>query len=459
MSDYSGDSCIVLGSSPLSSPRSPRSSIVYSSPSSVSLRSSPKFVTDSEAEMAPTSPSFETESKRKVKTKKISPKIINSDSEEEINDENTSKDAPPIIHSMSKRSGTVQQTVQCIEKHIDRLEMARRILQEPQQLQDQNQVVGENENVINVNVNGSIVKKMAVILNGHTVWVDCDPNLAQVPSQDVQMVNLDNDNSKQNKNTVTDDLDLNSTSTRTSEENAQNQTEIATPNQSNKSKYEYSWFASDQKREAIIKECIEGLISPTELSGRHNISEHVIRTWVKNAGLKLPSEYDTIHRYDSQNIPTEYNSNYSQSLSTPTLSLVKEFLKHSSNDNVSTLKNSNLVTTTTNSRPCKKASKDQRPSTSQTASQLENDVSVEEDCSTPICHMCLQSLEDAYMLNCGHLGFCDMCSNNVIKKKSPKVPKCPLCGKKVKSRQKVFLNIKYKKRKSNKDCQNVITIN
>ena len=74
MSDYSGDSCIVLGSSPLSSPRSPRSSIVYSSPSSVSLRSSPKFVTDSEAEMAPTSPSFETESKRKVKTKKISPK-------------------------------------------------------------------------------------------------------------------------------------------------------------------------------------------------------------------------------------------------------------------------------------------------------------------------------------------------------------------------------------------------
>ena len=398
-------------------------------------------------------------------TKKIPPKTINSDSEEEINDENSSKDALPPIHSMSKRSGTVQQSIQSIEKHIDRLGMARRSLQEPQhdQIQnritpgtlDKNQVGVMNEyDVINVNENGNIVQKMAVVLNGHTVWVDVEDKF---PSQDVQMVNLDNDNSKQNKNAATDDLDLNSTSTKTSEENAQNQTEIATPNQSNKSKYEYSWFASDQKREAIIKECIEGLISPTELAGRHNISEHVIRTWVKNAGLTLPSEYDTIHRYDSQNIPTEYNSNHTPILSTPTLSLVKDFLKNYSNDNASTHKSSNSVTT--NSLPCKKSSKDPMPSTSQTAAQLENDVSVEEDCSTPICHMCLQSLEDAYMLNCGHLGFCDVCSNDVIKKKPPKVPKCPLCGKKVKSRQKVFLNIKYKRRKSSKDCQNVITIN
>ena len=50
---------------------------------------------------------------------------------------------------------------------------------------------------------------------------------------------------------------------------------------------------TDEERNKIIKECVEKLISPTELSQRYNISVQFIRNLVKNAGHKLPSRYNT----------------------------------------------------------------------------------------------------------------------------------------------------------------------
>ena len=52
---------------------------------------------------------------------------------------------------------------------------------------------------------------------------------------------------------------------------------------------------TDEERNKIIKECVEKLISPTELSQRYNISVQFIRNLVKNAGHKLPSRYNTKH--------------------------------------------------------------------------------------------------------------------------------------------------------------------
>ena len=125
------------------------------------------------------------------------------------------------------------------------------------------------------NENGKDVKKMPILLNGQTVWVDC----------------VDIEQTKQDKNTMMLDLDLNSTPTSTSGANAQDKPMIGAnrTNQINKSKSEFT----EQERDAIIKECIEDLISPAELSTRHNISVQAIRTWVKNAGHKLPSRYNT----------------------------------------------------------------------------------------------------------------------------------------------------------------------
>ena len=87
-----------------------------------------------------------------------------------------------------------------------------------------------------------------------------------------------------------------------------------------------------------------------------------------------------------------------------------------------------------------------------------NNESFEEDDSTAICHICLKCLEKSYMLDCGHIGFCDICSKDVLSKKLPKVPKCPICGKIVKSRLQVYLNIKYKRKRINKEAPELITI-
>ena len=51
---------------------------------------------------------------------------------------------------------------------------------------------------------------------------------------------------------------------------------------------------SEQERVAIVKECIEGLKSPTELSIKHNVSAELVRRWVKKAGHKLPTKYNKV---------------------------------------------------------------------------------------------------------------------------------------------------------------------
>ena len=104
------------------------------------------------------------------------------------------------------------------------------------------------------NENGKDVKKMPILLNGQTVWVDC----------------VDIEQTKQDKNTMMLDLDLNSTPTSTSGANAQDKPMIGAnrTNQINKSKSEFT----EQERDAIIKECIEDLISPAELSTRYDFT-------------------------------------------------------------------------------------------------------------------------------------------------------------------------------------------
>ena len=48
-----------------------------------------------------------------------------------------------------------------------------------------------------------------------------------------------------------------------------------------------------EKRNSIVKQCTEDLISPPELAKIHQISDRTIRNWVKESGSKLPSKYAT----------------------------------------------------------------------------------------------------------------------------------------------------------------------
>ena len=53
------------------------------------------------------------------------------------------------------------------------------------------------------------------------------------------------------------------------------------------------------------------------------------------------------------------------------------------------------------------------------------------------CHYCLKTVQGSYMLNCGHLPFCEHCSKTILEQKDPK---CPVCNKNVRERNKVFLD-------------------
>ena len=61
---------------------------------------------------------------------------------------------------------------------------------------------------------------------------------------------------------------------------------------------------------------------------------------------------------------------------------------------------------------------------------------LEENKTKFTCHFCLETIQVSYMLNCGHLPFCEKCSKTILEKK---VSKCPVCKKSVKERYKAFL--------------------
>ena len=60
---------------------------------------------------------------------------------------------------------------------------------------------------------------------------------------------------------------------------------------------------------------------------------------------------------------------------------------------------------------------------------------LEENKTKFTCHFCLETIQVSYMLNCGHLPFCEQCSKTILEKKS----KCPVCNKNVNGRKKAFL--------------------
>ena len=71
-----------------------------------------------------------------------------------------------------------------------------------------------------------------------------------------------------------------------------------------------------------------------------------------------------------------------------------------------------------------------------------------------ICHNCLRSPTASYLLNCGHLPFCDNCSISFIRERK----KCPICKTFVTTRHRAFVEV-MKTKETKKDDSNVITLN
>ena len=125
-------------------------------------------------------------------------------------------------------------------------------------------------NVEKVNIeNGKIVRKMPIKLgDGRTIWTDC--------------VDL---NQKGTNNTMVTEFDKNSKNSDQTN-SVKNQQNVPVTNTIKTAKD----FSKDA-RDAIVTQVTVELISPTELSHRHNISISAIRGWVKAAGKRLPSRY------------------------------------------------------------------------------------------------------------------------------------------------------------------------
>ena len=70
-----------------------------------------------------------------------------------------------------------------------------------------------------------------------------------------------------------------------------------------------------------------------------------------------------------------------------------------------------------------------------------------------ICHMCLRSPTASYVLNCGHLPFCEDCSILFIRKGK----KCPICKSLVTSRHRTYIDL-MKTKATEKDDSNVISL-
>ena len=61
---------------------------------------------------------------------------------------------------------------------------------------------------------------------------------------------------------------------------------------------------------------------------------------------------------------------------------------------------------------------------------------LKENKTTFKCHFCCKTVQISYMLNCGHLPFCEICSKMILDSKEPN---CPVCNKKVNERHRAFL--------------------
>ena len=71
-----------------------------------------------------------------------------------------------------------------------------------------------------------------------------------------------------------------------------------------------------------------------------------------------------------------------------------------------------------------------------------------------ICHNCLRSPTASYLLNCGHLPFCNECSASFIRERKM----CPICKTCVTTRHRAFVEV-MKTKENKKDDSNVITLN
>ena len=55
------------------------------------------------------------------------------------------------------------------------------------------------------------------------------------------------------------------------------------------------------------------------------------------------------------------------------------------------------------------------------------------------CHFCLKPPKEAsFMFDCGHLPFCETCSEVILAKK---FPKCPVCNKLIGNRYRAYLEV------------------
>ena len=58
-----------------------------------------------------------------------------------------------------------------------------------------------------------------------------------------------------------------------------------------------------EQRRQIVAECVEDMISPTDLARKWNCNADTIRTWVRKAGLTLPKQYKKSIYPDSGSAP------------------------------------------------------------------------------------------------------------------------------------------------------------
>ena len=70
------------------------------------------------------------------------------------------------------------------------------------------------------------------------------------------------------------------------------------------------------------------------------------------------------------------------------------------------------------------------------------------------CHMCLRSPTASYILNCGHLPFCNECSTLFIRERK----KCPICKTFVTSKQRAYIELMKTKDTKNDDSQVAIDL-
>ena len=71
-----------------------------------------------------------------------------------------------------------------------------------------------------------------------------------------------------------------------------------------------------------------------------------------------------------------------------------------------------------------------------------------------MCHMCLRSPTASYILNCGHLPFCNECSTLFIRERK----KCPICKTFVTSKQRAYIELMKTKDTKNDDSQVAIDL-